>query len=214
MFALAIDPLLRWHIAQRFFASARIFAFADDIAFALNNVRAQLPQVAAALEAWAAVSGLRLEPQKCVFLPVWTADAYAESEEFISECPAFAGAMVRKSARYLGIELGIASHDTQWEPVIAKAIQRAREVALAGASLPARIVLFNIHVGSLFLFKGRFCAPNRKALRGIVGQHKSLRQPRGWPTPQICSTACLESGSGRTCWTSTRAYRRRGTPLL
>lgn len=48
-----------------------------------------------------------------------------------------------------------------------KALQRARDVVAAGASLPARIALFNMHVGSLYMFRGRFSVPGRRALEGF-----------------------------------------------
>lgn len=60
----AVGPSLRWHVAQRFLAGPRIFAFADDVAMALLGAALQLPVVPRRM---AAVTPLQ---HACVFCTV------------------------------------------------------------------------------------------------------------------------------------------------
>lgn len=45
LLVLALDPLIRWLMWQRMLNTARLFAFADDLAAVLAAMRSTLPEV-------------------------------------------------------------------------------------------------------------------------------------------------------------------------
>lgn len=107
---MAIDPLLRWHLAQIFFVGAPIFAFADDVAMALAAVAWQLPEEARAFGRWARASGLRPKPCECAFLPLEGAVEYSWFQAFIDDCPEYSGALAAVGNR--GADDGWISHSS------------------------------------------------------------------------------------------------------
>lgn len=70
LFTVSLDPLIRRLGWQRTLASARLLAFADDLASVLHSMRASLPALFATLRRWQAASGLALKESKCVFIPL------------------------------------------------------------------------------------------------------------------------------------------------
>lgn len=71
LFAIALDPVIRYFLEQATFASCRIFAFADDLAVVLTCFVLQLEALGAMFANWFAASGLCLKARKCVMLLVW-----------------------------------------------------------------------------------------------------------------------------------------------
>lgn len=100
IFALALEPFVRWYLARPVFNATQISLFADDSANAFRDVYRRLPLVLRALH-WSLASGLTLRFAKCVVLPCWEGD-YTELVAFVSSLPGLTAGAVRTSARYLG----------------------------------------------------------------------------------------------------------------
>lgn len=83
--------------------------------------------------------------------------------ELLDSSAGFAGAAIVDRGRYFGVALGPGSGEGQWRMLGEKAVVRAREITAAGAGWPTQMALFNLHVGGMFLFKGRSVAPDRHA---------------------------------------------------
>lgn len=185
IFALCMDPFLRWHIAQRFFAGARIFAFADDVAMALKDAERQLPEVARAFGQWARASGLRLKARICVFLPVWEPGEYEALRAIAHGCREFVGASICTSAKYLGSQSGVYSGAERWRPVISKALQRARDIVSAGASMPARVAFFIHTCRCIVHVKGSLLCSDARSI-GWLPQGLADRRGRALDGIPVC----------------------------
>lgn len=61
LFALALDPLIRWMMCQALLRSAPYFAFAADFAAVLGRMREAVPFLLRALDRWKRASGLALK---------------------------------------------------------------------------------------------------------------------------------------------------------
>lgn len=65
-------------------------------------------------DGWLAASGLGLSPRKCALVPLWAYDADDVSARVVAVCPQLEGCAVSGSARYLGVEVEPAAHESQW----------------------------------------------------------------------------------------------------
>lgn len=164
MFALSLDPFVRWYLSRSIFNGSYIFLYADDLANAFRDVYQQLPLILRALLHWRRASGLSLKPSKCVVLPLWVGD-YSDIKNFVGNLPGFTTDVVRSSARYLGVELGVNSCAAQWLSVAPRITQRAHDIRNAGASLPSRVALHNTHVASMIRYRATLFPPSQELLR-------------------------------------------------
>lgn len=164
MFALSLDPFVRWYLSRSVFTGTHIFLYADDLANALRDVFQHLPLLLRALHHWRLASGLALKPSECVVLPLWTGD-YTTIRTFVGNLPGFSPDSVRTSARYLGVDLGVESAATQSLSVAPRITQRAHDIRSAGATLPTRIALHNTHVASMVRYRAAFYPPSLALLR-------------------------------------------------
>lgn len=71
IFALSLDPFIRWYLSRSVFAGFHIFLYTDDLANAFRDVYRQFPLILRALLHWRRASGLSLKPSKCVVPPLW-----------------------------------------------------------------------------------------------------------------------------------------------
>eukprot|EP00959_Pyramimonas_sp_CCMP1952_P217414 4546748-Pyramimonas_sp.AAC.1 len=74
LFALAVDPLLRWAKAQCSSHIDRTLAYADDFCFGLLNAFSSLGPVLRALQLLGPIAGLALNLEKCQVLIVGNLD--------------------------------------------------------------------------------------------------------------------------------------------
>lgn len=68
LFAPSLGPFIRLMMWQRMLASARFFAFADDLAAVLARMREALPFRLDAFATWRLASGRGLQHNKCVYI--------------------------------------------------------------------------------------------------------------------------------------------------
>lgn len=70
IFAICLEPFVRWCLARPVFQASRLFAYADDVAIVMRRLAEQLGPLTEALLDWEAVTGLTLKPSKCIVLLV------------------------------------------------------------------------------------------------------------------------------------------------
>jgi hypothetical protein len=160
LFALAIDPLIRYLLYTSVMGSICITAFADDIAIVVANLFTMLPGILAIFSRWALASSLCLNSAKSAIIPLWIFDGAMIGRWLRSVAPGFAACSIGSAAKYLGIWVGPAASSLQWAPVEHKVLSRAAEAAYCGSGLFDRILHFRIHGVSTVLWKAQFADPS------------------------------------------------------
>lgn len=168
LFAIALDPAIRYLLAQATFASCRIFAFADDLAVVLMCIALQIGALGEMFVLWARASGLRLKARKCVLIPLWEG-SYHRLRAVVDSVAAFVGMAIETSARYLGVIVGPSAHVAQWEAVAPRLLARAADVASTGATLFTKMRLWGMHGCGLLAYKRSFC--------GFGSEHSACVSP-------------------------------------
>jgi hypothetical protein len=156
LFALAIDPLIRYLLHTSVLGSICITAFADDIAIVVANLFTMLPGILASFRRWALASSLCLNSTKSAIIPLWTYDSAMIWRWLRVVAPDFAACSICSSAKYLGIFVGPGADDLQWDSVQHKVLARAAEAAFCGSGLMDKILNFKMHGTSTVLFKAQF----------------------------------------------------------
>lgn len=100
VFALALDPFVRWFLMRPAFQGTHIFLYADDLANAMRV--SHFCCVFCITGPW--LSGLTPSPSNCVVLPLWDGD-YTDLVAFVSSLPGLVAAALHTFARYLGVYL-------------------------------------------------------------------------------------------------------------
>lgn len=174
--AIAVDPLVRAHLANITLRSFTICLFADDVALVLRCLRTQLGPLLAQMAAWHRASGRGLKMQKCVIIMLYGLES--DYATIIGEHSEAAGMRVARAATYLGVEVGPDGHMQQWHTVSKNMSARVPDIT-AAPSLPSRIVLFNSYISSLYSFKAQFAgAPG--ATRREYGRAVQLITKAPW----------------------------------
>lgn len=141
-----LGPLFRRLVAYHMLATARLHAYADDVAVVLARLRSATAPLCP-LRRWVAVSGLALETQQCVLLQLWRGDF--DSIRIVLDGEGWLpGAKVAQAARDLGVTVGTNTRVGQWCEVAANIAAPSRDVASRGASWPTRLRLFTLHITS------------------------------------------------------------------
>lgn len=153
LFAIAVDPLVRAHIAHITLRSSTISLFVDDVAVVLRCLAQQLGPLLQQMASWRRASGLGLKVNKCVILML-NGDA-ARYEQILAEHPGADGMRLARAAKYLGTEVGPDGYIDQWRSVSKKMAARVPDIA-SSPSLTGRVVLFTSYVSSLYSFKTQF----------------------------------------------------------
>lgn len=152
LFALALDPMVRRYLAEVTMASSRLCAFADDVGVAMRDFACQLRELLELFEQWGRASALRLS-MKCMLIPDGPLDV---ARAVVDANPMCDGLQVAHSGTYLGLVVGPAAMQTQWDEVLVKARRRVADIRMQGQSMAARVYLYKAYVASLYLYKARF----------------------------------------------------------
>jgi hypothetical protein len=156
MFALAIDPLIRYLLHTSVMGSICITAFADDIAIVVANIFTMLPDILRCFRSWAAASALRLNSRKYVIIPLWVYDAAMILRWIRYVAPDFASCRIAACAKYLGVLFGPGADTLQWKPIEHKVLSRAAEASFVGFGFIDRVIHFKMHGTSTVMFKAQF----------------------------------------------------------
>jgi exonuclease III len=165
IFALVIDPLIRYLLHTSVMGSICITAFADDIAIVVANLFTMLPDILECFRRWAAASSLHLNSKKSVIIPLWIYDAAMIGRWLRVVAPDFAACRIASCAKYLGIMFGPGSDIVQWKPVEHKVLSRSAEACFVGFGFIDRIIHFKMHGTSTVMFKAQFADPTAGLLQ-------------------------------------------------
>eukprot|EP00971_Amphidinium_carterae_P350058 6491360-Amphidinium_carterae.3 len=183
IFQLGVDPLLRC-LALPLGPVELVSAWADDIA----QICMAYPGLLLAyttLQDFACVSGLVLQRQKCVIIPLGTMDIDAWQRglyEFLQSMAGVAEIPVREGARYLGVWIGRGPDLDCTQLGLAKLQARAEAVAGLGFGAPHGIHLYSV-AGTSCVRHSLSCALPSEDLRRVWNQsfarHFSASQALG-----------------------------------
>ncbi len=164
LFALAIDPLIRYLLHTSVLGSICLTAFADDIAIVVANLFTMLPGILGSFSKWALATSLCLNYVKSAIIPLWIFDSAMIWRWLRVVAPAFAACSISAAAKYLGIIVGPAADSLQWAPVEHKVLSRAAEASFCGSSLIDKVIHFKIHGTSTVVYKAQFADPSSSML--------------------------------------------------
>lgn len=105
---------------------ARSCLYANDVGVRCRSLRRTLPTLGVVTQVLERASALKLKPEKCVAVPLRTADAEA-ARSVVARAPALAGARIVGRAVYLGIAVGPDSAPDVWSSALTKYCDRVSE---------------------------------------------------------------------------------------
>lgn len=111
---------------------------------------------------------------------------HADSRDLVDGIRSLSGAAITASERYLGVDVGPGSDETQWQTLVDKVMRRARDIRATSAVVPAKIALFNIHVVEMTRYRAQFAnlnATSDSAYRRVA--HVILATPYMALPPQL-----------------------------
>ena len=120
LFALALDPVLRWMQLRILHTADRLQAYADDLGFALQNVFHTLPRLEIAFNELTPASGLQLNSRKCFLIPYSVTDERRLKAFLRRRGGLWGGCHVVLAARYLGFFIGPLANEQVWLLPLAK----------------------------------------------------------------------------------------------
>lgn len=176
LFALA--PLLQRSMAHRLLASARLVAYANDLAAVLRRLRTELPQLRRV-----AMLGQGVGP-RAEDAPVRRVAALGQSSrlrDILDSQAGLPGARVPCAAPDLGVTVGTDVRGEQWGRCVPSWRRGRRDVAACGAAWPTRLTLFAIHCTSLVRYKAQSDALLQKNYRAAVEHQTSFGLPAAIP---------------------------------
>jgi endonuclease/exonuclease/phosphatase family metal-dependent hydrolase len=159
IFALAADPLIRYMLMEGSLRSARIFAYADDLALVTGNLGVQLPRVLGILARWARASALELNAAKCVVIPLGGASVEGTRAVVAEVAADFVGCSVARSGKYLGVYVGDEADDRQWAAIPRSVAERTGQIRDQHSGLVFSLIMFKVYVTSLLQYKLQFHPP-------------------------------------------------------
>jgi len=163
LFAFIIDIALRR--IQKALPTAKVKAFADDIAVVVQDVGEALPILNEIFRELAQVAGLSLNRQKCILIPLWPSSVDQVKRELVASFPDWADLQVAYSATYLGVEIGPESIACFWDRAIQKYEKRAQVWGRAGLGLQFAALAYSVYVLPVLSFLAQFKIPDEKVFR-------------------------------------------------
>ena len=103
LFALAADPLIRFMLVEGALRGSRILAYADDLALVCWRLDEQLPVVLEILRVWGLATALKLNPTKCVVVPLGGATVESIRAVIAEVSGEFAHCKVQLAGKYVRI---------------------------------------------------------------------------------------------------------------
>jgi len=165
LFALAIDPCIRYLISLLGPRGGMLNAYADDIAAVLRDLFAVLKSIDEAFLTIGRATALRLHPGKVQIIPLWKFDEVAVREQIKTLVPRLAKAKIQASGKLLGIFIGPGADVQQWGGVAEEMRARSRYLASLNLAWSGVAPLYRSHVASVTSHILQFAAPSRELLQ-------------------------------------------------
>ena len=202
LFAICIDPFLRHcetstlgttststpqHAKSPYYSNMLhvreciIRACADDVGASMSDIK-HLLSLHSCYTLMQVISGLRLKPKKCNIIPLYCtynstiAQLYtAWLKEHIPEWQSFA---VTSHAKYLGLLLGPAAGEHQWDTATQKYKHRVHKIALLEAPIQIKSYLYNTNAVPVLQYIAQLLPIPRLFIQVELGLlHKMLHLP-------------------------------------
>ena len=113
---------------------------------------------------YAAISGLRLNLRKTVWIPLRLGDPAAARPEVLAHAPSWVGLRFAHCAKYLGFLLGPTRGEQGWTAACDKYLQRVRAWGRAGGGMWLSTIAYRVYAFSTLTFLAQLDEP-----------------PSGWP---------------------------------
>ena len=149
----AILQCLRQHLGPR----DHISGYADDIAIVPQELFRTAPALASAFRRVAGVTGLDLNPRKCVMVPLWVR-APGRLRPFESLVPCWRAFQVADNAKYLGVHIGPAAQQCRWTAALNKFDDRVKTITSIGGGALFSSIFFRVYAASVFCYLMQFSA--------------------------------------------------------
>ena len=116
LFAICVDVLLLRLQDVLTSGNEIARAFADDTATVINDYTRTIPTIATIFQEFEQISGLQLNIDKTVFIPLWPMACERHLKNLITElCPSWRNIKVADMGKYLGFWIGPGAGDSSWE---------------------------------------------------------------------------------------------------
>jgi hypothetical protein len=165
LFALAIDPCIRFLMHRLGPDRGVLTAYADDIAAAVKELFVAVRFLADAFAVIGRCSALELHPGKVVIIPLWKF-VEAEVRAAISlAAPSLAAAVIQDFGKLLGVYVGPGAVSRQWSAVREELLSRSRFLASLGMAWSGSLPLFRSHVLPVAGHLAQMCPVPKHILR-------------------------------------------------
>ena len=159
IFAICIDPLLRRIGSWLPSPWSKLIAYADDIAIALRGARGRVLELFRIIDEVEPCTGLCINVAKSTLVPLWTKDIAAATAEVQAMSPRIANLDVAGFFRHLGVMVGPGANITRWVAALAKFLDRAVCIKVAGAGHRESIRMYGVLAVSTLQYLSQFSSP-------------------------------------------------------
>jgi endonuclease/exonuclease/phosphatase family metal-dependent hydrolase len=146
LFALAMDPCIRFLIARIGPKYGIVNAYADDIAAVIRNLFDTLKLINFCFEVIGRATALHLHPGKVVVIPLWKFDESVVRKRIKGLVPRLALAKIEDCGKLLGFYVGPGADRLQFRGVVEELRARARYLASLNLSWSGVASLYRSHV--------------------------------------------------------------------
>jgi hypothetical protein len=169
LFALAIDPCLRYLISKLGPERGIVNAYADDIAAVLRDMFKSIGMIDLIFRTIGRATSLHLHPGKVQIIPLWKYDIDDIRRKILLLAPRLVQAKVQDCGKLLGIFVGPGAEAVQWKAVIEEVRSRSRYLASLNLAWSGVAPLHRSHVASVTSHILQFVAPSKELLRVEAG---------------------------------------------
>lgn len=163
LFALAIDPWIRWFKNTILKADGRMISYADDIKMAIRKTGQVLKGIAKGFTTLAECLLLVSCSRKTYFLPLWDVD-FSKSKRWISlTMDIFRDVLVTDHLRLLGLWVGPGAGSKSWDKPCEKLCDRTRSIKRSALGIPRTTLLHNLLCSSVLSYVAQFMQPSKQA---------------------------------------------------
>ena len=164
---------------RRLLPDATLRVYADDLAAVFVNGETDMTRAVPIFEAFARISGLRLNVGKTAAVPLWPVQLDALRAGWAARMPSWAGIQVASSAKYLGLQLGPGRRESSWLGPLAKYADRAEAWSAVGCGMALTARAYSAYIAAVLQF---------------VLQYEAL--PADWPQHEASALRRLVPGPG------------------
>ena len=159
-------------------------AYADDTALVLTDFWKDAPKLQRIFDEFGNISGLRLNLQKCVTIPLGQGTLEQFQQRRDRCLPEWASMPVTDCGKYLGFMVGPGKGEQSWGAPNAKFIQRCRDWSEHGVGMHFHTVAYNTFAISTLGYIGQLeSAPQETLELEEVALRKTHKGPGEWASP-------------------------------